>query len=550
MAVITIDKRLFEKEIGKLDEKMQNQIAMLGTPIEKLTDTELQVEIFPNRPDMLSYHGFKRALLAFLDKKTGLQKYKINRPEKDYVVKVDSSMKDIRPYTACAIVRGLRLDSEKIREVIEIQEKLHATLGRKRKKMAIGIYPLDKISLPIRFKALEPDKIRFVPLESEKEMSGLEILQKHPTGKEYAHLLAGKARFPVFIDSKEKVLSMPPIINSHETGRVTEKTRNIFVECSGYDLESLKKCLNILVSSLADMGGKVYAMTLDYGVKKIQTPDFESGSMKIRIEEINKLLGLSLTEKEVKKFLEKMGHNYNLEKKEAEIAPWRVDIMHEVDLAEDIAIAYGYGNLIPEIPEISTIGQENSRETIKRKISDILSGLGMQETSNYHLTTAKDQDEKMGEKNSKKNIAIEDSKTDYNILRRNLASYALKTFSENVKNDYPQKIFEIGKVFSASNGLVETENLAVATSPGNFTELKQILDYLSNMMGINLKIESPKESPGYFIKGRVAEILFKDQSIGFLGEIHPKILKNWKIRMPVALFEINVEKMLEEISEE
>ena len=160
MAIVTINKKQFEKDIGKLDEKMQNKISMFGTPLEAVNDKGIQIEVFPNRPDLLSYHGFKRSFLAFLGKKTGLKKYNINKPKKDYKVFIDSSVKNIRPCTACAIVEEIKLDDEKIKEIIEIQEKLHATFGRKRKKVAIGIYPLEKIKLPITFKALEPDKIR------------------------------------------------------------------------------------------------------------------------------------------------------------------------------------------------------------------------------------------------------------------------------------------------------------------------------------------------------------------------------------------------------
>src|SRR3989304_5477749 len=139
MAILTINKNQFEKDLGAWNEKMQSQVAMFGTPIEAQTDSEIQVEIFPNRPDLLSYHGFKRAFLAFLGKKTGLVNYKINRPEKNYLVTVDSSVKEVRPFTACAIVRGLSLDDAKIKEIIDMQEKLHLTMGRKRKKVAIGL---------------------------------------------------------------------------------------------------------------------------------------------------------------------------------------------------------------------------------------------------------------------------------------------------------------------------------------------------------------------------------------------------------------------------
>ncbi len=223
MANIKINKKQFEKEIGKLDEKMQNKIAMFGTTLEKFNDKEIELEIFPNRPDLLSYQGFKRSFLTFLGKEDGLKEYKINKPQKDYVVKIDSSVKNIWPYAICAIVKGMKLDDEKIKEIIDLQEKLTLTLGRKRKKLGLGVYPLEEIKLPIIYKALKPDQIKFIPLESDREMSGLQILQRHPTGREYAHLLAGKPKFPIFIDANQNILSMPPIINSHKTGKITTK---------------------------------------------------------------------------------------------------------------------------------------------------------------------------------------------------------------------------------------------------------------------------------------------------------------------------------------
>ena len=547
MAIINLNKKQFEKEIGKLDKKMQDKIAMFGTPIEKITNEEIQVEIFPNRPDMLSYQGFKRSFLSFSGKKIGVKKYKISKPKKDYKVIIDSSVKNVRPYTACAIVKGLKLNDEKIKEIIEIQEKLHITIGRKRKKIAIGIYPLEKIKLPITFKALEPDKIKFIPLEIDKEMSGLQILQRHPAGRDYAHLLVGRAKFPIFIDAEKNILSMPPIINSQLTGKITEKTKDIFIECSGFDFSVLKKCLNIIVTSLADMSGKIYQMELIYRKKEI-TPDLTLEKTKISLENTNKLLGLNLNEKQLSKLIEKMGHNYN--KGIVKTPAWRTDILHEVDLIEDVAIAYGYENFTPEIPKISNIGQENVKEIIKRKISEIFSGLKMLEVSNYHLTNKKDEFTKMGifKKQEKDFIEVEESKTDYSILRKYLTPYLLKNLSENIDSEYPQSIFEIGKVFQLNGEKInEKENLAVAIAPGNFTEIKQIIEYLFKMANMEIKFKESEEFPPHFIEGRVANIKINNKEIGFAGEIHPKILKNWKIKMPVAVFEIELEEVFKKL---
>jgi phenylalanyl-tRNA synthetase beta chain len=537
MANAILNRKRFEREIGKLDEKLQNKIAMFGTPIDKMNEQELEIEVSPNRPDLLSYHGFKRAFLAFLNKETGLKKYKINKPEKDYKVIIDSSVKDIRPYTACAIVKGLKFDDEKIKEIIDMQEKLHFTLGRKRKKIAIGIYPLEKIKLPITFKALEPDKIKFIPLEEEKEMSGFQILQKHPTGKEYAHLLSGKQKFPIFIDAENNILSMPPIINSNSTGKVTEKTTEVFIECSGFDFENLSRCLNIVVANFADMGGKIYEMELDYKDKKI-TPNFSTDKTKLSLSNVNSRLGLELNEKEIKKLLERMGHDYS--KGVVESPGWRVDILHQVDLIKDIAIAYGYENFVPKIPEVSTIGGVDKKQIIIKNIAEMLVGLNILEVSNYHLTNKQDQFKNMAipEENF---LEVEQSKTEYTILRKNLTHYLLKNLSENVDAEYPQKIFEIGKVFNNK----EKENLAIAFSPSNFTEIRQILEYMFRMLDIPIEISECKKYPNYFIDGRTIQIKINNKEVGFLGEIHPKILKNWKIKMPVSLFEIELEEIFE-----
>jgi phenylalanyl-tRNA synthetase beta chain len=546
MAVVTFNKKQFEKDIGLLDEKMKSRIAMFGTPLEKADGDEMNIEVFPNRPDLLSYQGFKRSFLAFLDKKPGLQQYKINKPEENYRVIIDSSVKDIRPYTACAIVRGLNLDEEKIKEIIDMQERLHLTMGRKRKKAAIGIYPLEKILLPITFKAVEPDKVRFIPLEMDKELSGLEILQKHPTGKEYSHLLAGKVKFPIFTDLKDRVLSMPPIINSNITGRVTPETKDVFIECSGFDLGILKTCLNIIVTCMADMGGRIYQMEIVRGgirAKEI-TPDLSSRVMKISLESANKLLGTDIIEKQLKNFLERMGYNYK--NKIVEIPAWRADVLHEVDLIEDIAIAYGYDNFIPEIPEISTIGSEDSKEKIKKNLALILSGLALLEVSSYHLTNKKNQIENMGLNEKERVIEVEGSKTEYSVLRKDLTHGLLRIFSENVDSEYPQEIFEIGKVFQdSSEKIVEQDSLAVAMAPGNFTDAKKVLEYLFRMLSLEVSFSEPIAKTPWFIEGRTAEVSLKNKAIGFIGEIHPKILKNWRIKMPVALFEISLEEVLE-----
>jgi len=230
MPSVTLNRKVFEKLVGKkLSEKeLKDRISMLGTDLESLDKDEIHVEIFPNRPDMLSEQGFSRAFSSFIGLKTGLRKFEVKKSEEKLII--DNSVKSVRPYSICAIVKNLKFDDEKIREIIQVQEKLHVTYGRNRKKCAIGIYPLEKIKFPIKFVGKNPKDILFQPLESKKEMTGLQILSQHPTGKDYGHLLEGKDKFPLFIDANNKVLSMPPIINSYDVGKISESTKEVFIE--------------------------------------------------------------------------------------------------------------------------------------------------------------------------------------------------------------------------------------------------------------------------------------------------------------------------------
>lgn len=539
MTNITFPRKEFEKHV-KLTKENIEKISLFGTPLEKINDEEIEVEIFPNRPDLISLQNYLRSFKAFLGKETGLKKYKLHKPEKNYSVNISSSVKNVRPFTACAIVKNLTFNDERIKEIIDLQEKLHATIGRNRKKIAIGIYPLEKISLPITYEARDPKKIKFIPLESDKEMNGYQILSKHPTGRDYAHLLEGFDKFPVFVDSKDKILSMPPIINSHETGKITHETKDVFIECSGFNFEILQKTLNIIVTALAEMSGQIYQMTLNYEGKKVITPELTPEKMKISLDNVNKLLGLNLKEKDLEKLLPKMGYDYK--NKTVYIPAWRTDILHEVDIIEDVAIAYGYNNLIPEVPKVSTVGFENEKEKTKSKIAEILIGLGLIEISSYHLIK---QNESQLMK-LQKPIEVENSKTEYKLLRPNLLTPALRILSENKDNEYPQEIFEIGTVFSLDNdaetGIKETENLIIATSPSNFTKMKQILSYLTSTLGVNYEIQ--ESSHPFLIDGRTANVKINSKDVGYFGELHPETLRDWGIKMPVAVLEISLESLI------
>ncbi|MBD3259437.1 phenylalanine--tRNA ligase subunit beta [Candidatus Woesearchaeota archaeon] len=545
MPTATLNKKVFEKLVGKKLplEKLKDRISMLGTDLEKIEKNEIIVEVFPNRPDMLSEQGFARAFSSFIGAKTGLRKYYVKKS--DYKVTIDKSVKNVRPYTVCAVVKNLKLDDEKIRELIQIQEKLHITLCRKRKKGAIGIYPIEDIKFPIRFLAEDPRKIKFRPLEFPREITGLQILSQHPAGREYADLLEGLDKFPIFMDAKKQILSMPPIINSHLTGKVGEKTKEVFIECSGFELEILKTCLNIIVAAMADMGGEIYSVKVEmppgYKNKKILTPDLEPKKWSIDLKFVNRLLGLDLKENEMKKSLERMGYGY--EKGKVLVPAYRADIMHQVDFAEDIAIAYGYENFEPVIPNVSTIGEENQFEVFKRHVAEILAGLELLECETYNLSNIDNLNRKMNIELPC--IQIENAvNIDYNVLRSWVLPSLMQVFNENKHYEYPQNIFTIGTAFKKNKdketGVEEFSRTAVALCgpEADYTKIRQMFDYLMNCL--NIEAEFSEEDHPSFIPGRCARIKIKGKGIAYIGEINPSVLVNWDLQMPVSAFELNL----------
>lgn len=543
MSAITINKKAFLQRLGKKlnDKELDDRLSMMGAPVDAVLGTELQVDIAPNRPDWLSEQGLARALSSFLGLKTGLRQYKSSKGR--YTVNVENAVKSVRPFTACAVVTGLKLDNDSIRDIIQAQEKLHITYCRNRKKAAIGIYPLDKIAFPVTYTAKKPHDIVFTPLESQKSMNAAQLLAQHPTGRAYAHLLEGQNKFPVFIDAKGQVLSVPPIVNSHHTGKVEATTRDVFIECSGFDLHTLKTLLNIIVTMLADLGGAVVSVDVKYA-KKITTPDLAARKMKFDLDAVNALLGLELKESDAKRLLERMGYGY--QNKTALIPAYRADIMHQVDLAEDIAIAYGYDNLQPEIPQVATIGAEDPFGTFQNTIANLLVGLGMLEAHTYHVTNAHVQHKLMNHAGTSIELANALT-TDYNALRSWLLPTVMEVLKTNKMKDFPQKFFSMGTIFTPNpktpTQVQENTSLTIALThaKADYTEIRQALECIFRALGKNVTFEETEHSS--FIPGRTAKLVLDGHAIATLGELHPLVLTNFNLETPVAAAELNLTEL-------
>ncbi|NIO22425.1 MAG: phenylalanine--tRNA ligase subunit beta [Candidatus Aenigmarchaeota archaeon] len=544
MPTVTLNRKVFERLVGKSFpiEKLKDRISYLGTDLESVESDKIVVEVFPNRPDMLSEQGFARAFSSFVGVKTGLKKYNIKKS--GFKVIVDRSV-TMRPYTACALVKNMKFTDERIKETMQLQEKLSTTHGRARRKSEYGIYPSVKIKFPVRYIAKDPKTVTFVPLGMNKPIRADRVEQLHHTGKAFKHITEGWKKYPFFIDASGKVLSMLPYTNSNDTGKVDETTKEIFIECTGTNLENVNTALNILVTTFADMGGEIYSIEMVYPNKKITTPNLTPKKMKIDCDYVNKLLDLKLSKKQIFNLLKIMG--YGEERGNVLIPAYRGDVMHQMDLVEDVAIAYGYENFEPEIPNIATVGSEDEFSVFASKVANIMVGLGFIETSTYHLTNKRNLNEKM--LTDMDFIEIDNSKnSEYNVLRSWMIPSLMNVLGSNTRYEYPQRLFEIGTVFKKGGketGVQEFSRLGVVICDKDmtFTDMKQVMDSFFNSLNVKYGIKGV-DHPS-FISGRVGRVSVKGKKIAYIGEIHPQVLENFGIEQPVCAFEVNLSDMLE-----
>ncbi len=541
MPTITYDKRDLLNLIGKdiSDEQLEEVIHLIKPNVEVMKENEITLELTPDRPDLYGVEGLARAIKQYLGLTIGLKKHKAESPK----VQIKAWAVDIRPYIAAAVVRNVTMTDSFIKSLMNIQEVLAETIGRKRKKVAIGIHDFDKIMQPISYTEESPDAT-IVPLDTDEGMTLREVFEKVSKGREYGHILHGAKKYPVYTDTKG-IFSFPPIINSERT-RVTEETKTLFVELTGLDKESVLQTLNILVTNFAERGCAIEAVKIVHGEKSEVTPDLNSTFVDITLEEINKWIGLDLKKGDAVAILQRMGYDVAESKGTLRvyIPSYRADILHKIDLIEDVAIGYGFNNFTPELPNIATVGKSLAIEKISAKYRHLLTGFGFQELIRPILTNQKDLFDKM---NIKQESVIElenPVSEDYVCLRNWLLPSLMKVLSMNKHVDYPQNVFEVGDVILPDEGeetmarTVRKVSFVICHSKASYAEAKAIGETLLKQMGIGYKLEEASNSA--FIAGRQATILADGKLIGHFGELHPKVLENWGLEMPCTAFEISI----------
>lgn len=549
MPTISVSKKDLEKLVGKKFtlEQLENEALLYAKcELDGVEGDELKIEIKDtNRPDLWSVEGIARAIKPFYSKEYGIKHYEVKSGS--FGVNVSSKVEKVRPVIGCAVIKGLNITEEILVQMIQLQEKVAGSFGRKRGFASIGIYDLDKITPPILYTTVRPHEAAFIPLDFDKKMTPREILEKHPKGQEYGKLIRNFKEYPMLIDAKKKVLSMPPIINSQYSGKVTTKTKNLLVEVTGSDYRYVEPALKVFTMALVDRGGKAESVLIDYGKKKeILTPVFAEREMTLSIDEINSVSGLDINTTEAAKLLRKARYEVDSDSKHVHVKypEYRQDIMHPVDVIEDLIVAYGYNNIVPEVPKLVTQGGFSPLEVFSRSVRETMVGFGAQEVITFTLTNKKNLFEMMNLP-SYKVVEIENPvSANWSTLRNWMLPSVMEFFSKNTKVVYPQKIFEVGDCVEintkAETGSDTIRKLAYghAGIGVNFTMAKQVLQSLVNSMGMKYSV-TERDHPS-FIPGRAGEIRIGSKKVGIVGEVHPQVLQNWGIYVPVIAFEIDL----------
>ena len=535
------------------DEDGLNQIlAYVKGDVESIDEKNDSVSIEvkdSNHPDIWSVEGIARALRTHL----GITKPKapILFGKSGLRVTVDPRLGPIRPFIATAIVKNVRPSENALKSWISLQEKMDLTYGRKRKRASIGFYRADMIKSPLRYSVRNPDDTAFVPLGSTEKMTLREILEKHPKGIEYGPIISSFDDWPLLADGEGKILSLPPIINSNDLGKIDSDTKNILVEVTGTNQDTVGKTLKIVVAALAEREGKIYSCTQTYVDKKakpvVVTPDLKSSFNELSVDYANRLLGATFKPSEMIRSLVRAGHPARQLGKDilrVESLCYRIDIMHQVDLVEDLAIALDINKLDPEWPRIWTLGGLAPETETHETLAEIMIGLGFQELLTYSLTSPEAFAHKMGIGREKHAELLNPKMSTHTAVRNWLLPSILNLLKDNTHVDYPQKVFEVGPcVFVKENGEGQTETrykiaaVTIHTSAG-FTEIRSCLDTLLGNIGVKFDVVATAHPS--FLEGRTGKVMSGQSQLGLIGEVHPKIIRAWGLSLPVAAFELEI----------
>lgn len=569
MPTISIDRKDFQALLGRLSQDPQLTNAQIEAWLQlvkgELKDHdqetgELRIELQDsNRPDLWSCEGIARQIRTKLA--GALPGYPFFRTKSRSIrrLTVAPDLHKVRPYVAACTAVGYDVTTAGLAQLIQVQEKLADIFGHKRRTVSIGLYRLPAIVFPITYALVKPDEVRFTPLGFDEKMTPREILAVHPKGVEYASILAGHDRVPLLLDTEGQVLSLPPIINSREIGEIHVGDRELLVEVTGTDLRMVLLTLNIMAVNLADRGAAIDAVEIVYPYdtefgKTIRTPYHFGKPHSLLISSIESALGQTFDAEEIRMALVSYGYETTVSRDTVSVTlpPYRNDVMHPVDVAEDVAISRGYGSFVPIMPSEFTVGGLSRLEQVSDRIRDLMVGFGFQEMMSNLLSSRVELVDHMRLSGTPWGGVVEVDNAmaqTYSTLRQSIIPSLLRIESISTRSFYPHRVFEVGEVAipDATHDLGSRTCLslgaAMAHAAANFSEIHSTLDLLLYYLGTSYALK-PVSHPS-FLDGRAGQIFVNDHPIGVIGEVHPEVLEQWQVTMPTVTFELTIDSLIE-----
>ncbi|MDK2742852.1 MAG: phenylalanine--tRNA ligase subunit beta [Nitrospira sp. BO4] len=519
---------------------------------------ELRIELQDsNRPDLWCCEGIARQIR--IKEQGGPKPYPFfaAKSKSRLQVIVKPGIENVRPYVAACTATGYRVTDEGLAQLIQTQEKLAEIFGHKRKTVSIGIYQLPKITFPVSYELVKPDEARFTPLGMETVMTLSEILMVHPKGLEYGAILAGESRLPILRDAAKQPLSFPPIINSREVGEVRVGDDQLFVEVTGTDLPMVILTLNIFAANLADRGAIIEPVEVQYPSgtplgKRVRTPQDLRKQKTIPIQTIEQALGQKLGITAVKHALETYGYEVSPGKGavKAKLPAYRQDLMHAMDVVEDVAMSLGYAEFTPVMPAQFTVGGLSGIEQMSDRARELMVGQGFQEIISNILGSPNHYSGLMRLEGTDWGRMVEVDNVmslSFSCLRQWMLPSLLRVETASSRAFYPHRLFEAGEVAIPDNHSEvgsRTETVlgaVIAHAAAHFSEIHSCLDVLFYYFGKEYSLE-PVQHPS-FLEGRVGRIIVAGEPVGVIGEVHPEVLERWQIAMPVVAFEVNLSRL-------
>ena len=567
---IELDEVTSESEIYKNEQKKED--------INLSKEVLYKIEVAANRYDLLCLEGLALALRVFLGKQKMPEIKPLNiLPENERQLIVYDSVNDVRPIGLCAILRDINFTDEMLKSFMDLQDKLHNNICRGRKLVSMGTHDLDTVKGPFSYRALKPEHIHFVPLNREEEVNGdglMSLLKDDPKLGKYLYLLEGKEKYPVMMDSNGVIMSLPPIINSQHT-KMTLNTHNVLLDITGIDYTKCEIVLNTLIAMFS-----VYCKN-PFTVEEIKVVNEETGEgkiypnlnprkFKVDINYLKTITGIyDILPEKIIKLLEKMELKSEIiNPNEIEVcAPiTRSDILHPCDIAEDLAISYGYNNIKKELTKTKTHGSQQPYNKLTDLFRNEMAMGGYVEFLTFALLSHKDMfTNLLQDKKDDKTAQIFYSKSkEFEYIRSSLIPGILKSIEGNKANQLPYKIFEISDVVIAGedNEVCAANRrklcFAYANTSSAMEVIQGMVDLLMKKIGLVFnykenkdKMYTIKKSENIiFFKDRQAEIyILDDIKVGIYGIIHPKVLKNFGIKNPVTLCEIDLQLIMDLILE-